>query len=307
MNQFKLGFFGSLFLLASQIVNAQTSIGQIDETKLRLFEYYNHTGDVEWIKLFTINNFNAEQGFWGKGGVSGRVYFADYQGEGGSYVDFTFPQSISAGQKPVLILNGASADNFEWFTYPGSNGPGQSYYDVYIKTPPANLGFSFLVRGNDYASFFTSVAQPSIAPSWSYGLSPESFSYFKANGNFGLGTLNPTERLSVNGKIRSKEIKVEVAGWPDYVFEREHVLPTLEETEKQIKLLGHLPGIPSTLEVKANGIDLGEMNARLLKKIEELTLHIISLEKRVKSVENLGEKPGSKRNIYHSKHKSSGT
>ncbi|MNY14409.1 hypothetical protein D3C86_1475850 [compost metagenome] len=106
-----------------------------------------------------------------------------------------------------------------------------------------------------------------------------------ANGNVGIGTSLPSERLAVNGNIRAREIKVENGNWPDYVFARDYQLPTLQEMEKHIKDKGHLPGIPSASEVKANGIDLGEMNAKLLQKIEELTLYIIDLEKRVKTIE----------------------
>ncbi|TCC97702.1 hypothetical protein [Pedobacter hiemivivus] len=103
-----------------------------------------------------------------------------------------------------------------------------------------------------------------------------------ANGNVGIGTTSPREKLSVNGKIRAQEIKVEASPWPDYVFMKDYKLPTLQETEVHIKEKGHLPGIPSAAEVKANGIDLGEMNAKLLQKIEELTLHMIELTKQSK-------------------------
>ncbi|SMC75341.1 hypothetical protein [Pedobacter africanus] len=100
-----------------------------------------------------------------------------------------------------------------------------------------------------------------------------------ANGNVGIGTAMPNSKLAVNGNIRAHEIKVETANWPDYVFAKDYELPTLQETEKHIKDKGHLPGIPSAAEVKANGIDLGEMNAKLLQKIEELTLHLINENK----------------------------
>lgn len=107
-----------------------------------------------------------------------------------------------------------------------------------------------------------------------------------ASGNIGIGTTDPKNyRLAVNGKIRAQEIKVEASPWPDYVFADSYSLPTLQETEKHIKEKGHLPGIPSAAEVKANGIDLGEMNVKLLQKIEELTLHFINEHK--SSKENL--------------------
>jgi hypothetical protein len=100
------------------------------------------------------------------------------------------------------------------------------------------------------------------------------------SGDVGIGTMDPKGyKLAVNGKIRAHEIKVEIANWPDYVFTKDYKLPPLDETEKHIKEKGHLPGIPSAEEVKANGIDLGEMNAKLLQKIEELTLHLITQSK----------------------------
>jgi len=98
-------------------------------------------------------------------------------------------------------------------------------------------------------------------------------------GNVGIGTITPREKLSVNGKIRAHEIKIETANWPDYVFAKDYQLPSLQETEKHIKEKGHLPGIPSADEVKTNGVDLGDMNARLLQKLEEVTLHLIKQEK----------------------------
>lgn len=114
------------------------------------------------------------------------------------------------------------------------------------------------------------------------------------SGNIGIGTIDPKEyRLAVNGKIRAQEIKVEASPWPDYVFAKDYTLPTLQETEKHIKEKGHLAGIPSAAEVKANGIDLGEMNAKLLQKIEELTLHLIEMKK---EIENLKNKTGSNKN-----------
>ncbi len=105
-------------------------------------------------------------------------------------------------------------------------------------------------------------------------------------GNVGIGTSMPTEKLSVKGKIRAQEIKVENANWPDFVFAKSYILPTLKETETHIKETGHLPGIPSAEEVRANGVDLGEMNAKLLQKIEELTLHLIEMKKEMEELKD---------------------
>ena len=99
------------------------------------------------------------------------------------------------------------------------------------------------------------------------------------DGNVGIGTPSSTSKLSVNGQIRAKEIKVEALNWPDYVFAKGYQLSSLQETEKHIKEKGHLPGIPSAAEVETNGVDLGDMNKKLLKKIEELTLHLIEMKK----------------------------
>ncbi|MXV50375.1 hypothetical protein GS399_05270 [Pedobacter sp. HMF7647] len=99
------------------------------------------------------------------------------------------------------------------------------------------------------------------------------------NGNVGIGTATPREKLSVNGRIRAQEVKVETANWPDYVFDPSHKLDGLAAVEKFIGKNGHLPGIPSAEVVEKDGIDLGDMNARLLKKIEELTLYLIQSSK----------------------------
>lgn len=103
--------------------------------------------------------------------------------------------------------------------------------------------------------------------------------------NVGTENANPEYQFQVKGKIRSEEIKVETANWPDYVFAKDYKLPSLKETEQHIKEQGHLPGIPSAAEVNEHGINLGDMNAKLLKKIEELTLLLIQQNKRIETLE----------------------
>ncbi|WP_443946644.1 hypothetical protein ACJVDH_05945 [Pedobacter sp. AW1-32] len=102
---------------------------------------------------------------------------------------------------------------------------------------------------------------------------------WNSSGNVGIGTATPSDKLSVNGNIRAREIKVDSEHWPDYVFEPNYKITPLAEIETFIKLHKHLPEMPSAKEVADNGIALGEMNKLLLKKIEELTLHLIAKDK----------------------------
>jgi hypothetical protein len=103
----------------------------------------------------------------------------------------------------------------------------------------------------------------------------------KFGGNVGIGTNTPINKLDVNGTIHSKEVKVDMIGWSDFVFKKEYNLPTLQEVEKHIKEKGYLENVPSEEEVLKNGINLGEMDAKLLQKIEEMTLYMIEQNKKI--------------------------
>jgi len=107
-------------------------------------------------------------------------------------------------------------------------------------------------------------------------------------GSFGIGTSAiPTDyKLAIAGKVISEEVKVQLqTNWPDYVFANNYDLPKLTEVESHIKAKGHLKDIPSAEEVKKDGFFLGEMDAKLLQKIEELTLYTIQQEKKIKVLE----------------------
>lgn len=109
---------------------------------------------------------------------------------------------------------------------------------------------------------------------------------FVANnsGNVGIGTLNPTALLAVNGDIQAEEITVE-AVWADFVFDEDYELMSLEEVEAYIHKYGHLPDVPSATEIASQGVRLGEMESTLLQKIEELTLHLITMDERLQELE----------------------
>ncbi len=105
------------------------------------------------------------------------------------------------------------------------------------------------------------------------------------NDNVGIGTINPTSKLTVAGNINSREVKVSVDAGADFVFEKDYALPSLQEVEKFVTENKHLPEIASAKEMQKEGINLSEMNIKLLQKIEELTLYVIEQNKRIELLE----------------------
>ena len=119
----------------------------------------------------------------------------------------------------------------------------------------------------------------------------------KGSGNIGIGTANPSEKLTVKGKILWGEVEVVMESTipADYVFQKyysgtsalkaDYVMPSLVEVEAFTKANHHLPEVPSAATIKEDGLQLKEMTTLLLQKVEELTLYTIEQEKRIKSLE----------------------
>jgi hypothetical protein len=102
-------------------------------------------------------------------------------------------------------------------------------------------------------------------------------SYF--SGKVGIGTDDPQSELAVNGTITTKRVTVTETGWSDFVFADDYKLMPLSDLSHYIKANNSLPGIPTEKEVMKNGVDVGDMQAKFLEKIEELTLYMIELKK----------------------------
>ena len=126
---------------------------------------------------------------------------------------------------------------------------------------------------NGFGFVYTRTASPLI-----FGTNDAERIRIGSDGNVGIGTSSPSYKLAVNGTVRAKEVIVDT-GWSDYVFADDYRLAPLSEVEQHIKAEKHLPGIPSATEVGKGGVSIGEMQAKLLAKIEELTLHVIEQEK----------------------------
>jgi hypothetical protein len=110
----------------------------------------------------------------------------------------------------------------------------------------------------------------------------------KSDGRVCIGTTTAATgyALNVNGKAVCTEVLVEaLASWPDYVFADDYELMSLGDLEKSIKENKHLPGIPSAAEIEENGILLGDMQTKLLKKVEELTLYTIEQDKKIEELQ----------------------
>jgi hypothetical protein len=124
----------------------------------------------------------------------------------------------------------------------------------------------------------------------------------KSDGSVCMGTTTAATgyKLSVNGKVTCTEVLVEaLANWPDYVFGEDYKLMSLEELRQSVEENNHLPGLPSAAEVAEKGILLGDMQTKLLEKVEELTLYTLQQDEQIEQLqqklESL-EKSGVKKN-----------
>ncbi|CAH0312368.1 hypothetical protein SRABI27_04841 [Pedobacter sp. Bi27] len=204
----------------------------------------------------------------------------------------TFPESGNVGigtlnpSAKLSIALGAGAANGtvglkigSVDNYPSLELGVENNYDAQIRTYGNDLNIyagHFRYIGNvsteDHKiNFYTS---KNGSPNWNVAKM-----VLTANGQLGIGTNSPTDMLTVAGKIGAREIKVSTTAGADFVFEPAYKLPDLTELEKFVKTNKHLPEIPTAKQMVENGVNLGELNIKLLQKVEELTLHLIEKDK----------------------------
>jgi hypothetical protein len=178
---------------------------------------------------------------------------------------------------------------------------------LYAETPDAYLNFArhFIeLRAKSsyaqtpYISWYTPSGLRQAFIGWrtdAFGLTLENnFNLSINGGNVGIGTVDTKGyKLAVVGKAIAEEVVVKLkSNWPDYVFDSLYNLSPLEKVAEYIRKYKRLPDVPAEVEIQSEGIPLGEFNALLLKKIEELTLYVIDerdrnrmLEERIRSLE----------------------
>lgn len=148
------------------------------------------------------------------------------------------------------------------------NGSGIEFYSV-------SRSFGIGASGNNFYFFNTNIDNTGAA------------NYFMAadgnTGNMSIGSSSPSAnyKLTVEGTLGARRVKVQQGAWADYVFHPEYELPSLQQVEHFVTTEKHLEGIPSEKEVLEKGLDLGDFDQQLLKKVEELTLYMIQLNKNI--------------------------
>jgi len=224
--------------------------------------------------LLTINLANAQQ-WQGSSSETNNIYRSGNVGIGTNSPDSKLHIRNDSGNGTFIIQGkqDANIDNFAQIVLSTeySNGNSQSGSQAGRKTlirSTAQTAWGNAVR----LGFFTSSE---------YNTYPIERMVITPTGKVGIGTITPDSKLTVKGHIHTQEVKVDLDGAvaPDYVFEENYSLPSLEETEAYIQANKHLPEVPSAAEMEKNGINLKEMNLILLQKIEELTLYTLQQQK----------------------------
>ena len=177
---------------------------------------------------------------------------------------------LSGGNPPALGWSGLGRIDMGW----GGNGGGN--LEAYSNGHVGRAGeFKFIYGG--------APGLGRIAFTHYTGSTWEDRMVITSNGQVGLGTSDFQTcsdcKLQVNGKVRAKEILVDNDYWPDYVFKENYNLMPLSDLNEFIKYHGHLPKVPSADSIKLDGLDVSKMTSILLEKVEEITLHVIQLEK----------------------------
>ncbi|MEO7310113.1 MAG: hypothetical protein ABIX01_06935 [Chitinophagaceae bacterium] len=217
------------------------------QDSIRLGFFGGGTGGVGWGM-----NFNAK---------SGKVNIGGYDG--------SYRLNISGSDLGVALYGASNNFYGSMINSDGNLDIEASYGSTLGGTPAKNIllnppGAFFFYPGN----VGINVAVPTAR--------------LQVNGNTLIGSGSPATgyQLSVRGKVICEEAKVQLnASWPDYVFASSYQRPTLYQVEDYILQHQHLPNIPSAAEVEKNGLLLGDMQKRMMEKVEELTLYLIDMKK----------------------------
>jgi len=248
-NYFDQTFEGSDFSNYSSVVVSQAD-----------FDTYKSTGTDWWIVCSTLPSYSnsslsvSDNGNVGIGTTLPSQKLTVDTKQGGSNAGV--PVNVGNAQKGIMRLQ---VDGNSW----------GEVLDFGMNVLPSYAWLQATNRGN-------------LSVNYNLSLNPN-------GGNVGIGTTTPSSKLTVAGNIASREVKVAVDAGADFVFEKDYNLPSLDSVDKFIKENKHLPEISSAKEMQKDGINLSEMNIKLLQKIEELTLYVIEMKKQNEVMQNAND------------------
>ncbi|WP_230156686.1 tail fiber protein [Flavobacterium sp. CECT 9288] len=263
------------------------------------FDYFKHTGSDWWIVCSTLPSFSnsglAVKVADDKSGVGG-LNIETNNGTSlkmGGNTNYSWIQSHNSlplyinelGNNSIFNLTGGNvgigtANPTSRLDVNGNiNLAGVSGRRIFMGgAGGSTFGLAYDSTYPNYGIFYTE-GEPDFVSISPNGDAKNGVMNVFGNGNVGIGTTNPTSKLTVAGNINSREVKVSVDAGADFVFDKDYALPSLQEVEKFVTKNKHLPEIASAKEMQKEGINLSEMNIKLLQKIEELTLYVIELKK----------------------------
>lgn len=235
--------------------------------------------------------------------VSGNALFAQYWTASGNNIYNSLPGMVGIGTAPSYSLDVA--------------GTIHTSYSLLVDNPPnagwlganfrgnANQSGTLAVQGNqgNWSAWWISGSQYYMK----IGIGGGNETYTGSinvdqSGHVGINTLNTSGyTFNVNGTAVFDQVTVKVFSarrpnstpWADYVFDNNYNLPSLAYMDAYIKANKHLPGIPTTMEIQKNGLDLAATESKLLEKIEQVMLYTIDLQKQVDTLKNENRQLGS--------------
>lgn len=218
------------------------------------------------------------------------VFIAAIDKTSGSQPAIVFNTETAATEIPTFVTGGFGGNTI---TRNGNIGIGTStpsakftFGNADVIGEIGRIGFDISSFQRAYIGAFRHTATGQLTDLY-FGTMGAEHMRITSSGNVGIGSTTPAAKLTVAGGILANRVKVsQTLTWPDYVFEPSYKLTPLDELEEYVTKNKHLPGIPSAAEVAEKGLDIGDNQAALLKKIEELTLYIIELKKELAKKED---------------------